>query len=220
VLICANGFGNHRIPVYAGTMTGKLAEKIKAIRCAAGLGQTEFGERMGVSQSTVVRWERGSRPQSDALHRIAEFANTTIERLMDLDDLSGTSPGDIPVVGYVGAGAEVFPYDDYAHGEGLDHVERPPTVTGRAVAVEVRGDSLLPTAENGWRLVYTGEQTIVEDEVLNRICVVQLADGRMLVKRIMRGSRPQRYHLVSTNAPIIEDVEILWAARVKAIIPR
>lgn len=201
-------------------MNGNLAKKVKAIRNAAGLNQTEFAERVGTTQSTVTRWENGSRPQGDMLQRIAEFANTTVERLLGVDELAATPTGEIPVVGYVGAGAEIIPYDDLPHGEGLDHVERPPFVSGRAVAVEVKGDSLLPTAEDGWRLIYTGEQTILEDEVLNRICVVQLTDGRMLVKRLMRGSQPQRYHLVSTNAPIIEDAEIVWAARVKAIIPR
>ena len=49
--------------------------------------------------------------------------------------------------------------------------------------------------------------------------VTLVADDRVLVKRITRGSQPKRYHLVSTNAPMIEDAEIVWAARVKAIIP-
>jgi hypothetical protein len=58
-----------------------------------------------------------------------------------------------------------------------------------------------------------------ESEVLNRLCVVQLTDGRAMVKRVMRGSEPQRFHLASTNAPLIENAELIWAAPVKAIIP-
>lgn len=200
-------------------MSGKLAEKIKAIRCAAGLNQSEFAELLETTQSTVTRWEKGSRPQGDALHRIAVFANTTVERLIGVDSLLSSNSDDIPVVGYVGAGAQVYPLDDYAQGAGMDFVERPPFVVGDAVAVEVKGDSLLPVAENGWRLVYMGEQTMLEEEVLNRLCVVQLADGRMLVKRLVRGSQPQRYHLLSTNAPVIEDAEVVWAAKVRAIVP-
>jgi hypothetical protein len=41
----------------------------------------------------------------------------------------------------------------------------------------------------------------------------------VLVKRIVKGSKPQRYHLLSTNAPMIEDAEVIWAAKVRAIIP-
>lgn len=201
-------------------MNKPLAQKIRAIRKTLGLNQTEFGERLGVNQSTVVRWEKGAVPAGDLLQGIATMANTSVERLMGTDSLAATPDGMLPVVGYVGAGAAVMPFDDYAAGDGMDHIERPSFVQGRAVAVEVRGDSLLPVAEDGWRLIYTGEQTMMEEQVLNRLCVVKLLDGRMLVKRIIRGSQPQRYHLLSTNAPIIEDVEVEWAARVTAIIPR
>lgn len=201
-------------------MNKPLAQKIRAIRKTLNLNQTEFGERLGVNQSTVVRWEKGAVPAGDLLQGIATMANTSVERLMGTDSLASTPNGMLPVVGYVGAGAAVMPFDDYANGDGMDHIERPSFVQGRAVAVEVRGDSLLPVAEDGWRLIYTGEQTMMEEQVLNRLCVVKLLDGRMLVKRIVRGSQPQRYHLLSTNAPIIEDVEVEWAARVTAIIPR
>ena len=204
--------------MYCLEMT-KLAEKIRAIRKAAGLNQTEFAERLGVAQSTVVRWEQGATPSGDMLKAIADFANTTVERLLGTDDLAAVPGNTIPVVGFVGAGASVFPYDDFPTGDGLDHIERPSFVKGQVVAVEVRGDSLLPVAEDGWRLVYTGAQTVVESDILNRLCVVKLADGRALVKRVMRGSSPGRFHLISTNAPMIEDAEVEWAAPVKAIIP-
>lgn len=217
--ICAGGYAESRVPIYAGMMTGNLAGKIKAIRKASGLNQTEFAERLGTTQSTVTRWESGSEPSGKMLAAIADYANTTVERLIGADSLSGSPVDQIPVVGYVGAGAAVIPFDDYPKGDGLDHVDRPPFVKGQAVAVEVRGDSLLPVAEDGWRLIYTGNQTVIEDEVLNKLCVVQLVDDRVLVKRLVRGSEPRRYHLLSTNAPAMENVEIVWAARVRAIIP-
>lgn len=204
--------------MYAVYMS-RLAEKIRAIRQANGMTQVEFAERLGTTQSTVTRWEKGSIPQGDMLQAIATLANTTVERLMGTDDLAAVPGETIPVVGFVGAGSAVFPYDDFPKGDGLDHVERPPFVKGQVVAVEVRGDSLLPVAEDGWRLVYAGEQTLEESEILNKLCVVKLADGRALVKRIIRGSEQGRFHLLSTNAPIIENVEVEWAAPVKAIIP-
>ena len=218
--LCVSGYDYPAVPVYVGGMGGSLADRIRAIRKGLNLNQTEFAERVGTTQSTVTRWEGGSMPGGDMLRRIAELANTTVERLLGTDDLAATPRDNIPVVGYVGAGACVMPFDDHAKGDGMDFVERPPFVRGQAVAVEVRGDSLLPVAEDGWRLIYTGEQTVSEDEAINRLCVVQLEDGRMLVKRVIRGSKPQHYHLVSTNAPAIEDARLVWAARVKAIIPR
>jgi transcriptional regulator with XRE-family HTH domain len=217
---CVGGYDFLPPPVYAVNMQGSLKERIKAIRLSRQLTQAEFADHMGATQSTVARWERGAQPGTEHLHRLAELGRTTVDALLDIDVVLNAGGDTIPVIGYVGAGATIMPFDDYNHGDGMAHIERPPFVAGRAVAVEVQGDSLFPVAENGWRLVYTGEQTLLEAEVLNRLCVVQLTDGRALVKRLVRGGIPGRYHLVSTNAPLIEDAEIVWAAPVKAIIPR
>jgi phage repressor protein C with HTH and peptisase S24 domain len=199
-------------------MKTPLANRIKSLRTERGENQTEFGFVVGATQATVSRWEAGSEPDHDKLVILAKLAGVTLDQLLASEHVA-SDQNMIQVVGYVGAGAAVYPYDDEPKGSGFATVERPPFVTGQAVAVEVRGDSLIPVAEDGWRLVYAGDQTVIEDEVLNRLCVVKLIDGRLLVKRLLRGSQPQRYHLLSTNAPMIEDVEVEWAARVKAIIP-
>lgn len=199
-------------------MSTPLSERIKRLRLAKGMTQTEFADLLDTTQGTVARWERGSAPKHEALSHLANVAGTSLERFLG-QPMRSEDASEIPIVGYVGAGAAVYSYDDMAHGDGIGTVDRPEFVKGRAVAVEVKGDSLIPTAEDGWRLIYTGEQTVIEHEVLNRLCVVKLVDGRSLVKKVLRGSKPQRYHLMSTNAPMIEDAEIEWAAPVKAIIP-
>lgn len=47
-----------------------------------------------------------------------------------------------------------------------------------------------------------------------KLCVVGLADDRVMVKRLKRGSEPGRFTLQSVNAPDIENVEVVWASRV------
>ena len=119
----------------------------------------------------------------------------------------------------MGAGQRVYAYSDME--DAGETISRPPMASGDLLAVEVKGESMLPLAEEGWHIVYTAEATVDENEVLNRVCVVQLdEDESMLVKKVMRGSKPNHYHLVSTNAPMIEDVALRWAAVVKAIVPR
>lgn len=44
-----------------------MKDRIKAIRKAAGLNQTEFGKRVGVSLSAVQKWESGENVLSDAV---------------------------------------------------------------------------------------------------------------------------------------------------------
>ena len=217
-MICAGELAHVAIPAMPRRMAISVSERIKRLRISRGEKQEEFADRLGVSQGTVARWEGGSMPKPDALSSLARLAGVSLETFLG-KPATAASTGDIPVVGYVGAGAAVYPYDDEPFGGGHTSVERPEFIKGRAVAVEVKGDSLVPTAEDGWRLIYAGEQTLIESDVLNKLCIVKLLDGRMLVKRLVKGSKPQRYHLISTNAPMMEDVEVEWAAPVKAIIP-
>lgn len=217
-MIFAGELEKYAFPAYRPAMSIHLSDRIKRLRTAKGMTQAEFADLLNTTQGTVARWEKGSAPKHDALASLAGVAGTSVEHFLGKPMRHEDSP-DIQVVGYVGAGAAVYAYDDFSHGDGLETVDRPEFVKGRAVAVEVKGDSLIPVAEDGWRLIYTGEQSIIEADVLNRLCVVRLTDGRTLVKRVVRGSKPERYHLLSTNAPMIEDVEIDWAARVRAIIP-
>ncbi|RTM07470.1 MAG: phage repressor protein [Hyphomicrobiales bacterium] len=52
------------------------------------------------------------------------------------------------------------------------------------------------------------------------LCVVGLPDDRVLVKRIRRAKTPGFFHLDSNTEPTINDVEIVWAAKVKSMEPR
>ena len=60
-----------------------IAEKIKIIRKKAFLSQESFAKEIGVSLSTVNRWENGrSNPNYSALKRINEFCE---QRSIDFD---------------------------------------------------------------------------------------------------------------------------------------
>lgn len=190
-----------------------MITSLRDARVSAGLSQDALGRAVGSGRSTIVKLEKGDLPLTDAwAKRLAPPLGVRPDQLLPAPQ--------IPVIGYVGAGARVYPYEDsLGAGETMD---RPPMTQGDLFAVEVRGDSMLPLAEEGWHIVYTAEATVDENMVMNRVCVVQLddGDGSMLVKRVTRGTRPQHYHLLSLNAPTIEDARLRWAAVVKAIVPR
>lgn len=185
---------------------------LKDARKRAGLSQEKLGVAVGSGRSTIVKLEDGTLPMNEAwAKRLAPVLNLRPDQLW-------TGP-QIPVIGYVGAGQRVYAYDDTLYQE--ETIDRPPMTAGDLLAVEVKGDSMLPLAEEGWHIVYTAEATVDEHEVLNRVCVVQIdEDGSMLVKRVLRGTKPYHYHLSSLNAPMIEDQKLRWAAVVKAIVPR
>lgn len=117
------------------------------------------------------------------------------------------------MVGYVGAGAEIFSIDDHAKGGGLDEVERPLGASRSTVAVRVRGDSMRPAYKDGDLLYYDQQANGDLSHLIGADCVVRLTDGRMFVKELRRNGNG--YWLHSHNADPMLDVVIDWAAKVK-----
>jgi len=121
-------------------------------------------------------------------------------------------PATVPVVGRVGAGAEMHPFDDGPNGSGIGEVGAPPGCPADAVAVEVVGESMFPDYWEGDVLLYRRDFPFDRSGCLYRHCVVKVAEGPTLVKRIKPGSAPDRFTLESTNAPPRPDQRIEWAA--------
>ncbi len=118
-----------------------------------------------------------------------------------------------PVVNYVAGGSELVPIDDYPQGEGIEEVELPAGVPANAVVVKVKGESMHPRYYDGEYLVYIRDGRS-PDELVGRECVVELVDGRKMVKMVRRGSKKGLFRLESFNAAPIEDVKIRWAGYV------
>lgn len=63
-------------------MATPLSVKIRNLRIAKGLNQTEFGKLMGVRQATVSRWEDDATPEPAALAQLAEMAGESVLEFM------------------------------------------------------------------------------------------------------------------------------------------
>jgi transcriptional regulator with XRE-family HTH domain len=55
-----------------------LAENIRNLRLATGLNQTLFAEKLGVTQASVARWERGAEPKSEPLKALSDLAGVSV----------------------------------------------------------------------------------------------------------------------------------------------
>lgn len=193
-----------------------LGDRVKETREQLGMSQVELAERSGISQQSVAAVETGAVSRPRRLPEIARALGVTPDFLISG---GGGPPVErmIAVVGYVGAGAEVRPHDDFARGTGLDEVPPPPGYDGSCVALRVRGDSLYPLLDDGWTIYYLRDIIGVDDGAANRLCVVETSDGRVLVKRLRRGTARGTWTLESLNAPPIENVRLRWAAPVLAM---
>lgn len=169
---------------------------------------------MGISRITVNRLENGKRDfKNEYLEKAAEVLNIAVSELFD-------KPA-IPIVGYIGAGDEVQFVDSYAKGDGMDEVTVEGYYSRSAVGAVIRGHSMRDrNLFDADVLIWDDTRPDVDSFVGKRACVVKLADERIMVKQVVRGAEPGLYTLLSSNFPPIEDVALLWCAKIKLVLQR
>ena len=179
--------------------------KIKAARQRLGWSQEQLARAAGTSQQNVVRIESGKVQISRALPAILKALGLS-------EDDPVVRPQFVPIVGYAGAGSEIFTLDDHAKGDGLDQIDVPAGVMSlSSVAVIVRGDSMLPVYRDGDTIFYDRQYKGNLDHLVGKTCIIRLLDGRTLIKGLYRSNGT--YTLLSHNAPPIMGA-IEWAAPV------
>lgn len=177
-----------------------LSEWIRGLRTHSRLNQAEFAERLGVTQPTVSRWITGSEPERENMVRLRELASEL--DFPPFDDVRRLHR--MEVWGTIGAGAEIFPFDDPTELTGFDDVEAPPGVV-RGKALIVRGESMWPRYDDG-DLIVIEDGDYGPEDLLGNECYVRLADGRAFLKILARGSKAGVFTLKSHNFRDIEDV--------------
>lgn len=184
-------------------------------------------EEKGLSQAEAARFltERLGRSIDRAAvnKMVHDKRKITADELFALTEFLGVPAPDpqkvhiVPLVGYVGAGAETHLFAD---GQGpFDEVEAPDGSNERTVAVEIRGESLGSFFDQ-WLVFYDDVRDPPGGDQVGKLCVAGLEDGRILVKKLARGTRPGTWTLHSQFEPPIYDARVAWAARVKTMVPR
>jgi transcriptional regulator with XRE-family HTH domain len=199
---------------------GSMKNRISEWRKKRGMTLADLATRINTSEGQLSRLERGLRRlDTEWLEKISLALHT---RPVDLVRDGVTKQ--VPVAGYIGAGAQVYPIDDSAP---LDNTDLPPGIEwGEDLrALIVRGDSNEPMMFAGWYVFYYNNQRTeggCQNVNSNVPHVVWLADDSWFVKVVRRGYTPERYNLHSVNKSyeIIPDVEIKWCAPIVAIVPK
>lgn len=188
-----------------------MRNNLKALRNKLGLSQEQAAERMGTTRNQYAKLEGGSRRLSDVwIARAAQAFG------VDAGELVSSRSNTVPLVGYVGAGSLTH---FFGEGDGnLGEVEAPENATEKTVGVEIRGESL-GIMLDGWVAYYDEVREAPTPDMIGKLCVVGLYDGRVLIKKLEKGQLPKHYNLLSQDPPIY-DAEVVWAAVVKAMMPR
>lgn len=196
-------------------------ERLREARLDAGFEDaSEAARRLGMAGPTYLGHENGSRGFKARAPEYARKFKVSLEWLLTgKGQKQGREPTrvdrTVPLVGYVGAGAETH----FLPSGELDRVPAPEGSTDDTVAVEIRGESLGSFFDR-WLIFYDDVRRPVTSDLVGKLCVVGLEDGRILVKKIQRSKARGLFHLLSqTEGPIL-DVPIEWAARVKNMVPK
>lgn len=188
-----------------------LAAKPIPTATKAGLGRDFISDILNGKKASV----RGSK-----LETLANALQTTTGFLLgQTDEPSGMAKRDeVPILGYAGADNEgrivqgdSDPINEFA--------PVPPGGTSKSVAVHLKGGSMKGIADDGSLVYFEDQRNPPTPDLIGYPCVVELEDGRVLFKRLLRGSEPGFYDLESSAGETIREVRIKWAAEPTAIIP-
>jgi SOS-response transcriptional repressor LexA len=208
------GHGMGKIPFMSKDWKTNVLSALQA----EGLNMKEASLKARKSE-TFVRdmLKRRTSPSIDAFIALASVLNRTVGQLIGDEEVERSRP--VEIVGIAGAGPDGAVVFSNERGN-LGEAPVPHDATEDTVAIEVRGDSMRGIAENGWLVYFDEQRTPPTEDLIGEICVVGLSDGRVLIKKLLRGRKKKHFDLESAAAPLIQDARVEWAARVTSILPR
>jgi SOS-response transcriptional repressor LexA len=200
---------------------GERHDRLRQARLAAGFDRaSDAAARFGWNENTYKSNENGNAPFS--FRKAKDYAEAFAVRAEWLYDETGPVQAEaepmVRIIGRVGADADGSVIQTTGQ-EGFDTVPVPPGGAATAVALEVVGHSMRAVAEDGSLIYFEDQRNPPTPDMLGYYCIVETEDGRVLFKRLLRGSEPGLYMLESQVGPPIEDIRLRWAAEPTAIIP-
>ena len=205
-----------------GTMMDGRAARLRQARIDRGFETAAAAaDAFGWSRNTYASNENGNAPFS--YRRAKEYAAAFGVRPEWLYDAAGPmaaagEPGFVQVIGRVGANPEGV----VLFATGQDPAELapiPPGGTDKAAALKVVGHSMHGVADDGALIYFEDQRTPPTPDMLGHVVVVETDTDEVLVKRLLRGSRPGLYDLESVAGPMRRDARLRWAAHITAITP-
>lgn len=186
-----------------------MTNNIRQIRESRGMSQRELADAIGLHKTNMNRIETGkASPSITRMEQIAAALEVTVSDLVG----ESASPNEVAVVGYIGAGAEILPEFEQVPPEGLYSVTLPFAMPDEMIALEVKGDSMLPRYDDGDVVVVYREQRRALESFFGTEAAVRTTDGKRYLKQILKGARG--VNLFSWNAKPIENVSLDWIGEI------
>lgn len=204
-------------------MLKEILERIEKRLEVVGMSAATASARAGLSKDAIRNIQRAVAEGKEAgastqtLIKLAPILGTSASWL--IEGAGAEESVEVPLMGYVGAGAEIEPDFEQTPPDGLDQISFPFPVPDDMIAFEVRGDSMLPVYKSGHVIVCFKEQKRPLEAFYGEEVAVRTTDGRRFIKTVMRGS-DGLVNLLSWNAAPIENVALEWIGEIFAVMPK
>ncbi|MGB3536822.1 MAG: LexA family transcriptional regulator [Mesorhizobium sp.] len=180
---------------------------MKSLSLAAGLNESFVRDMLN----------RKRQPGIDKLTRLLAAMGVSVSEFMNEGRPNDTRA--VPLMGFIGAGAEVEPDFEQVPPEGLDQIQVPFALPSDMIAFQVRGDSMMPQFRDGAVLIVYREQRRSLESFYGEEAAVRTSDGRRFIKTVIRGNQAGRVNLISWNAQPIENVHLTWVGEIFSVFP-
>lgn len=189
-----------------------IREALRRVMAEKNVAPTTLSQKVGNNKSLVKDLlEKTDDVRLSTLVKLASALDVSVDRLL--------ARPRVPVAGFIGAGGMVI-FDDIGEEiEPHETVPAAPGVSGKLIALLVRGDSMLPKYKDGDIIYIQRQHDGVLPEYIGEDCAVRLTTGETYLKLLTRGTRDGLFTLRSLNAADIADVEIEWATPIMFVMP-
>lgn len=174
-----------------------FGRRLRSLRQTLGISQVELARRIGRHQTVIGPYERDEyEPSREVVEKLAVALETSPEYLY-----FGRSPQQtaISVAGRFGGGAVLEPEPSTALVSLRD---------SQLVGYRLLDDSMAPVFRPGQLLLVLTAAAADPADLLGRDALVELADGRMLLRRLMPSTERGRFDLAAYNAPALPSVSV------------
>ncbi len=184
--------------MYASELSS-FGARLRSLRHAKGLSQVELARLIGRHQTVIGPYERDEyMPPRAIVEKLAAALQSTPEYL-----LFGRSPQrpQVPVIGTLGPGGLV-----------AGRRETPPVMALRSeqlLALPVEDETMVPVYRPGWVVLLAAQESERPEQFLGRDVLAELADGRLLLRRLLPAVRDDRFDLAAYGGPVLAAAEVV-----------
>ena len=195
------------------------AKRLEKARIQRGFATARAAaEYFGWIYDSYIQHERGERGLTRAADKYAKALRVPAGWL--LTGQGGGTTTTVPIMGFVGAGAEIEPDFEQTPADGFGEIQLSIAVPDDIIALGIRGDSMLPRYRDGDAVLVYREQRRETSSFLGEEAAVRTHDGKRYIKNILRGPEPGTYTLDSWNARPLEGVRLDWVGEIYLMVPR